>query len=499
MLKQCWTYIFWRWVAPWWYPPIAGAALPNQINNAVPAGSDLPSSLDNRIRNLALAVEDIFGVADQTNISNALFGTTASGLVSVNFQSAGVAPATAGHLARNGASLNFHDGTTSRGLIFDTATQTLTNKTLTSPTVTSPNMSGGGQWTGGPVVGGNPTVDLGITPRQYVDEEIAAGAGFENISFTASVAGNALTLAIKDKDGNDHSASRPGWVTFRSTTASSGTLIRRKITAATSITVSSGSSLGLSANYDARIYGVLCDSSGTVVMGAYNPFGAVSGNLVGIDESVFYATTAEGGAGGADSAQTIYTASADLMPVRVVGFCELRNGSPAGTWSNAVSVNQTMGYGVPRTGQVMQSVVDYAVTGKSTTLVTPLDDTTPQQFSEQLNSLSVSITPRSVVNRLRLTHSSYYDVSASAVLTTCFFQDNNVNALYAAPLFFAGAAQEKHHFMQYEMQAGTTASTSFRTGFGVSTGTGYFNQSNGGTNRFNGVDVGFLRVEEIFT
>ena len=44
-------------------------ALPSQFNNTLPAGSSLPSTLDNQIRANALAVEDIFGVPDQTNIS----------------------------------------------------------------------------------------------------------------------------------------------------------------------------------------------------------------------------------------------------------------------------------------------------------------------------------------------------------------------------------------------------------------------------------------------
>lgn len=109
-------------------------ALPNQINNAVPAGNDLPSTIDNRIRNLATAVEDIFGVPDATNISAAGFGFVAGGLTSVNFQDANAASSTAGRLQRNGANLSWHDGTAARNIIIDT---------YSGANLTSPNITGG--------------------------------------------------------------------------------------------------------------------------------------------------------------------------------------------------------------------------------------------------------------------------------------------------------------------------------------------------------------------
>ena len=116
-------------------PVIAGGALPNQINSTVPSGSDLPSVIDNRIRSLALAVEDILGIPDQTNISTAACAVTTSGMTRVVFADAAANPATAGHLQRNSTNLLFHDGTAARTLVNSTNTVTLTNKTLETPNI----------------------------------------------------------------------------------------------------------------------------------------------------------------------------------------------------------------------------------------------------------------------------------------------------------------------------------------------------------------------------
>jgi len=117
-------------------------ALPNQINAQVPAGSDLPSTLDNRLRNLALATEDILGIPDQTNISNAGFLFASDGLSSIAFQNTARTPSTNGHLQRNAAELAYYDGTSSYNLVLDSRTGTLSNKTLVNATLNSPTFSG---------------------------------------------------------------------------------------------------------------------------------------------------------------------------------------------------------------------------------------------------------------------------------------------------------------------------------------------------------------------
>lgn len=117
-------------------------ALPNQIDQATPPGSQSPSLGDDRIREFKTAVNDILGIPNATNVSAAGFLFAAAGLSRVAFQDLAGSPATAGHFQRNGANLEFHDGTAARVVVLPTNTVTLTNKTLTSPVLTDPALGG---------------------------------------------------------------------------------------------------------------------------------------------------------------------------------------------------------------------------------------------------------------------------------------------------------------------------------------------------------------------
>lgn len=105
-------------------------ALPNSITNTTPLGSDAPSTIDNQIRDLKLAVQDILGIPNATAISAASLSIAATGLTAVVFRDAAGNPATAGHLQRNGTLLNFYDGAANRVLVSRDLAETLTNKTI---------------------------------------------------------------------------------------------------------------------------------------------------------------------------------------------------------------------------------------------------------------------------------------------------------------------------------------------------------------------------------
>lgn len=105
-------------------------ALPNKIQHQAITGASLPSTIDNDINAFKLAVLDIFGIPDNTNVSAAVMSVAATGLTAVVFRDAAGNPATAGHLQRNGVNLLFHDGTAARVLTNETNTATLTNKTI---------------------------------------------------------------------------------------------------------------------------------------------------------------------------------------------------------------------------------------------------------------------------------------------------------------------------------------------------------------------------------
>lgn len=146
-------------------------------------------------------------------------------------------------------------------------------------------------------------------------------------SITASVGSGALTLTLN-----------PTSLDFRSSTLGSGTVNTRTVTSAISLVISNGSTLGTVNATMARIALLAIDNAGTVELAAVNIAG---GN--NLDETTLISTTAEGGAGAADSANVIYSTTARTnVPFRVVGYIESTQAT-AGTWATAPSTIQGSG------------------------------------------------------------------------------------------------------------------------------------------------------------
>lgn len=190
-------------------------------------------------------------------------------------------------------------------------------------------------------------VGLTATDVEGALDELAAFVGGKQIqSITAAVAANALTLTLNECT-----------LAFRSSTLSDGTVNLRSVASPISLVISSGSTLGTVANQAARIVLIAIDNAGTVELAAVNLAG---GN--NLDEATLISTTAEGGAGAADSANVIYSTTARTnVPFRVVGFIDITE-AVAGTWATApttiqgrggqaLATMQSFGY-----GQTMQGV-----------------------------------------------------------------------------------------------------------------------------------------------
>lgn len=144
---------------------------------------------------------------------------------------------------------------------------------------------------------------------------------------TASVGSNALTITLN-----------PTRLDFRSATLTSGTVNTRTVASAISVVVSSGSTLGTVSAIQSRLAVVAIDNAGTVELAVVNLSGGTN-----LDETGVISTTAEGGAGAADSATVVYSTTArSNVPYRVVGYVESTQAT-AGTWATAPSTIQ--GYG----------------------------------------------------------------------------------------------------------------------------------------------------------
>lgn len=150
-----------------------------------------------------------------------------------------------------------------------------------------------------------------------------------NCSLAASVAASALTVALKDASGSDPSAGSPCTVGFRNATATTGTYADVSATAATSVVVSNGSSLGCIASTACTLHIYAINNAGTLVLGV------VSYAL--FDEGTVQTSTTEGGAGGADTGGTLYaTTGVASKAVRLLGRVTI---APAASfaWTNAAT------------------------------------------------------------------------------------------------------------------------------------------------------------------
>lgn len=171
-------------------------------------------------------------------------------------------------------------------------------------------------------------VDGAVTPLKLANAAIAPI--LLNGQIVASVAGNALTLALKTRAGTDPSSSDKVYAVFKSSTASSGALSVRSITGALSITISSGSTLGHVSNILQHLFVYLIDNAGTVEMAVSNLPPDYPDTFADVR---LISTTTEGGGGAADSATTIYSTTArSNVPWLCIAMCKSTQ-TVAGTWA----------------------------------------------------------------------------------------------------------------------------------------------------------------------
>lgn len=314
-----------------------------------------------------------------------------------------------------------------------------------------------------------------------------------------SISANALTASIKTYSGDDPSATNPVYATFRDPTLTTSGYYVRSITAALSVTASSGSTLGTVSAQASRIRAVLMDDGGTVVLGLYNTWNDSTKSLKGLDEGVVYSSTAEGGAGAADSAHVIYTTAAKTSKaIREVAYVDSTQ-TTAGTWAQALTNEVQITATTPKAGAEIQMVrsVDGAVATGTTTL--PVDDTIPQN-TEGDQYMSQAITPMAAANVLIIDHQGAYASSdATASLMTCaLFKDSTANALTCAIQARNAAANTLTSItLSYVQIAAAASSMTFKIRAGnTAAGTTTFNGSTG-TRRFGGVFGSFMQVKEV--
>jgi hypothetical protein len=312
-----------------------------------------------------------------------------------------------------------------------------------------------------------------------------------------SISGNALTAAIKTYAGTDPSPTNPVFAVFRNPTLTSAGYYVRSITAALSVTASSGSTLGTVSAQASRIRAVLMDNAGTVVLGLYNPWNNTTKSLVGLQESLAYSSTAEGGGGLADSAQTIYTTSAQTSKaIREVSYMDSTQ-TTAGTWAQALTNEVQITATTPKTGSLLQCVTSATGALATGTTIIPGDDTIPQN-TEGDQYMTQAITPSAAANLLEVDANLWLANTAVNIMYAVLFQDSTANALASSTAgTVAGANYAESASLHYTGVAMGVAATTFkiRAGGGAA-GTTTFNGQNG-VRQHGGVAASFLKVKEI--
>ena len=227
--------------------------------------------------------------------------------------------------------------------------------------------------------------------------------GFINGTLVPSVAANALTIAIKTLAGNDPSAADPVHVVLRNATAATGNYVVLAITAATSLAISPGSTLGAASNTPFRVWIVGFNDAGTFRLGAQ--VCTIANRMHPLAEYGVRSSVAEGGAGAADSAGVLYTDVAVASKAfRILGFMTWENGlTTAGAWGSPPTDVQLFGPGIPLPGQVIQSA--QAIGGGG--------NTTSSTFTA--TSLAVSMSPTSKANPVGLAFDGNVNISHSGV------------------------------------------------------------------------------------
>lgn len=151
--------------------------------------------------------------------------------------------------------------------------------------------------------------------------------GAINYSLVASVSANALTIALKGADGNDPSATNKVTLEFKNSTSATGTPSFGDAAAVTSLVVSSGSTLGHANGVNEFIHVYALNNAGVVEL-------ACSSTRY-FNEATVQTSTAEGGAGAADSRVIVYSTTArSNVGFRYLGRIKV-NEATAGTWASA--------------------------------------------------------------------------------------------------------------------------------------------------------------------
>lgn len=128
----------------------------------------------------------------------------------------------------------------------------------------------------------------------------------------------------------------------------------------------------------------------------------------------------------------------------------------------------------------------------------PTDNNIPQN-TDGTEFLAVSITPKSSINKLKITVNCFVGCTVSTNVHMALFQDSTANALAATTQMADTAQRAIGLTLCHYMTAGTTSSTTFKVRMGPATAGSIYLNGNAGLQYFGGVGASSITIEEIQT
>lgn len=223
--------------------------------------------------------------------------------------------------------------------------------------------------------------------------QVAGASGYSqgmgvptNLAIAASVGSNQLTVSLVGTNLAAPSATNPIGIAFRDPTIANGEVVPRTVTAATSITLNSGSTMGVANNNQPfRLWCVAFDNAGTVCVALINC--STLTEVFALVEDV--PQTSQSGTVGGNTAGLFYAnvSAITAKSVRILGYLEWASGLAAvGVWAAGPTTIQLFGPGQRKPGDVVQ--MNYSA------------------------SASVSITPTSKANLVKFSAFASYTLSS---------------------------------------------------------------------------------------
>jgi hypothetical protein len=340
-----------------------------------------------------------------------------------------------------------------------------------------------------------------VTPQYLANAAVAFGAGMLNGTIVESHSAGALTVAVKTLAGADPSASDPVFFTFRDATAGTGDFVVIKQTAALSLTISSGGTLGFANGIAGRLWVEAFNDAGTVRLAVIN---CLSGTAIyPLSGWGIASTTADDSAGGSDVAQVFYTAASHALtscPYTVIGYLTWESGlTTAGTWDASPTRVQLYRAGVPLPGTEIQKARNGSGAALTGSTAIPYDDTIPQNGTEGTLSMSQAATANSQANIFRISHLGNYFCASAAIICVYLARDSVPDALAVVVQHTPGSHAVIK--LDHEMAcAGLSTAVTFKTRFGDSAGdTIGFNGDGSGNRKYGGKLASYLEVREIMS